>query len=210
MVNANGQPTRARVRQGDSAFCRIDGSHRFLMLRHAAERFEHEQTLNRVRSQVGLLSPATKRMLSAVYRALFVSYSESGYQFKPFVNRQGIADKLGRKVLVPYDITMLRTLAKRGLLQESRRSLPRRQYGDIWLGAGAEFVYTIPADVLFCLLELDTREKDRLAALRPLPAADHLPARTAPKLTNKQIEQQLLTTRYKPSLWDRLLDWIGW
>lgn len=166
LVKANGQPTRARIREEHTVFCRIDGSHRFMRLKSPQDQVQYEQYITYVRNALKTLSPATRRVLDAVRAALLVSYDEKrGYKFNGYVNRAAIAAQLGRQTLVPYDIKMLRGLAGKRLIQEYTHPLPRKQYGDIWLGAGAEYVYHITSDVLYCLLMVDAQESGRLTAL---------------------------------------------
>ncbi|MBK8025775.1 MAG: hypothetical protein IPK19_31390 [Chloroflexi bacterium] len=90
----------------------------------------------------------------------------------------------------------------------AKRALPRKQLGDIWLGAGAEYVYSIPADVLFGLLALDKTEHERIAELVALSTARA--ARDRQQSETEQSKPQYLTPiHYKPSLWDRVLDFLG-
>lgn len=134
-------------------------------------------------------------MLNAVRAALLVSYdAQRGYRFKGYVNRAAIAAQLGRQTLVPYDIKMLRALAGKRLIQEYTHPLPRKQHGEIWLGSGAEFVYHISSEVLYCLLMVDAQESARLTALSSSDTSNnpigerwktsqaHLPVSTASSL----------------------------
>lgn len=159
-------------------------------------------------------------MLQAVRAAQLVSYDDQkGYKFAPYVNRAAIARKLERELLVPYDIRILRNLASMKLIVESRRALPRKQYGEIWLGAGAEFIYAIPGETLFCLLAVDPDEKQRLASLVKLTSARE--AREAEKA--KQLKQKQELERYrsmygykdvlkpkKRNLLERIVDLLSW
>ncbi len=99
------------------------------------------------------------------------------YMFRQYVNRVMIAEVLGRQALVPYDIRMLHQLGDLCLVEESKHPLPRKRYGDILLGAGAEFVYTIPLDTLYGLLYYDPDERPRLQTIGARPA---VPLTSAP------------------------------
>lgn len=215
MVNANGNPTRARVGVQMLTPVVIDRTHPYFAPNNTHERERRVQVFT---GAFETLSPATRRVLQAVKAALFKSYdSRRGYQFAPYVNRTAIAQELGRDSLVPYDIRMLRNLAAKRFVVETKRALPRKQYGDIWLGAGAEYVYAIPPGVLFGLLVTDPYEKERLAELTRLGAARaaQAAARDIRRNTEREIEryEAMLAQRaqYKQqSLIEKIIDWLHW
>lgn len=215
MVNANGHPTRAPARDKGHVFNAIviDSAHRFFA---ANGKHQRDQHLASFKAAFNKLSPATRRVLQAVRVALFKGYDrQQGYTFKPFVNRAAIAHELGRDSLVPYDIRMLRALASKGLLIEGKRALPRKQYGEIWLGAGAEFIYAIPQDVLFCFLAFDPDEKQRIVGLVRL-AADQTKAKESLAKRDKQAQEfdyyrKLYSDKpQERSLLKRITDWFSW
>jgi hypothetical protein len=171
LVNANGYPTRTRDRKVPtinrvSGQVKIDASHRFVKAASNIDQMQRQQYIESIGARTKKLSPATRRVLSAVGTAMFREYIPAkGYVFQEYVNRAAIARALGRSTLVPYDIQMLRQLCDLKLLAEYKHPLPRKQFGEIWLGAGAEFVYTIPLDTLYCLLYHDAKERSCLEAI---------------------------------------------
>ncbi len=139
---------------------------------------------------------------------MLIEYTpQKGYQFRQYVNRAAIADVLGREKLVPYDIRMLRQLHDLRLVEEAKHPLPRKCYGDIWLGAGAEFVYTIPSDILYCLLYHDPKERARLLVLKPRGIST---GRAGTPITSPKLDRRLDMPRagQKRSLLARIRDWI--
>lgn len=213
LVNASSYPTRARVRKGTHKLCRIDRSFRFVAESNSV--FDREQMIRSHKAGISSLSPATQRVLNAVRRALLVSYdAKRGYLFASSVNRAAIAQELGRSALVPYDIRMLRALAAKHLVVESRAALPRKQYGDIWLGAGAEFVYGIPDHILFVLLALDPDEKDRLAVLiaqgKAQAAQDKMKAQLAKDQARLAMYKPQPVKKERFSLLERIVDLLSW
>ena len=175
---------------------KITSSHRFVSPQSAEDQLKRAKYIAAVKSKVGNLSPATKRVLAALIKATFVSYSSlAGYSFQP-ANRAAIAEKLGRKTLVRYDVVMLRSLAAHYLAIEERKPLPRKVYGDIWLGAGMEFIYHVPLDTLVCLLFLDPTGNARLKSLREMEALE----------SEFRVAKSADDFEYpEPSLFDRLI-----
>lgn len=121
---------------------------------------EHDAALRFVRDRLPLLSPATRRMFDAVYAALALSGEPAGvYAFCASVNRAAIAEVLGKPRLIPYDVAMLRKLAQHGLVREGDFPLPVKTMTGadgqpLQLGAGHEFRYGIPKNVLYALIVL--------------------------------------------------------
>jgi hypothetical protein len=213
MVNANGYPTRTRDRnvpfvQSTSGTFKLHGSHRFLKLAGNMDTMQRDQFVQSISKRVDKLSPATRRVLAAVRAAMFISYDPvKGYVFRQYVNRVEIAKVLKRSSLVPYDIRMLRQLCDLRLIEECKHPLPRKQYGEIWLGAGAEFVYTIHSDVLYCLLHHDPRERSRLLALK---SARGSAARPYQPLSQRELDTLLdrASKAQKRGLLARLVEWF--
>lgn len=215
MVSANGDFTRTHARVDTPKTILIDRSHRFINVRDPSSKLHRDRWLASFTRAYSGLSPASRRLLQAVRRAALMSYeARRGYVFSGAVNRAAIARVLGRSALVPYDIRLLRDLAAKELLTERKRALPRKQYGEIWLGAGAEFVYSLSSDVLYGLLTVDEVEKDRLAELIALAEAKaaQKAAEAARQKALAERDRDLVRYRLpprKPSLWERLRDWIG-
>lgn len=222
MVNANGQPTRTRDKNGAhvqsvSGNLRISAVHRFAKPGSDFDAMQRERWLTAIGGRIDALSPATQRVLAAVRTAMLIGYEPGkGYSFRQYVNRAAIAQALGRSALVPYDIRMLRHLCDQRLLEEGRHPLPRKRYGDIWLGAGAEYVYTIGSDVLYCLLYHDVQERPRLLALKPKQAPATITAPKAAQPSRKALSNAELEAMYRKAtrgtqrtLWERLRDWLN-
>lgn len=190
MVNINSQPTRARTKQNthsknvpivpDAARGYILGpGRRFIDLPDTRAKDERESAIRSMRTQLRDLSPAAARLLNAVLKSVLLRFDESsGYQVQP-ASRAVIAAQLGRKSLIPHDIKLLRELVFLDLVTEGRQPLPRRQVGQIWHGAGYEYVYSIKPDTLICLLALDPVERDRLREMKK--NAGQLPTFTPPE-----------------------------
>ena len=214
MINANGDRTRTRDGTDTASVSVLDSTHRLF---RSECRVERERLINRVQLVLRNQSPATRRMLKALVMTLARGYSPAtGYGFAQSANRAAIAAQLGRSVLVPYDIRVLRSLAAKGLVTESKRALPRKQFGDIWLGSGAEFVYSIPSDVLFALMAINPSEQARFKQLANRQATLEQ-AGISKAMLEKQREQlaQFETWRAnrqpdKLSLLERISRWFDW
>lgn len=207
---SNSQSTRAREKTG-----MLNSSEPLLAPRTQADADRRKLEIQRMRALLKTLTPATRRMLFAIVRAVLTGYSETnGYSYRP-ANRQLIADHLGRRSLYPHDRELLRKLVELKLVVEQRQALPRKQYGEIMLGAGAEYVYSFETRTLFLLLYLDDTERDRIDRLtanikreRQLDPDQHRPARPArpvqPPAT--RLEQR---DPFKLSLVDTIRDLFG-
>jgi hypothetical protein len=152
---------------------------------------EHDTALRFVQDRLPLLSPATRRMLDAVYAALALSDEPAGaYGFCASVNRAAIAEALGKLRLIPYDVAMLRKLATLGLVLEGDFPLPVKTLigadgQPLQLGAGHEFRYGIPKNVLYALIVLGNPAAfpvEPTAPVRYPTLAEPLPRRRAPLL----------------------------
>lgn len=211
MIKDSSQSTHTRVRAVVTGAVILDVSHRFVAPKSPADQTQRESLLSRVQIGLNTISPASRRMLTALRKSMLVSFSLSdGYLFEP-VNRARLADELGRAALVPYDIKILRGLAKSRFVIEQRRALPRKQYGEIWLGAGAEFIYSITPEILYCLLQLDPDERPRLNTLQnkaAMIAATERGARVVDVQPRLVPGRQQLLTKSETTLVDRVLNWL--
>lgn len=211
MVNTNSQSTHARGRAVAPERVILDVSHRFVAPKSPADQTQREALLTSVERALNNISPASRRMLTALRKSMLVSFSLSdGYLFEP-VNRARLADELGRAALVPYDIKVLRGLDRMKFIAERRRALPRKQYGEIWLGAGAEFIYSIKPEILYCLLQLDPDERPRLNTLQnkaAMIAATERGARVVDAQPRLVPGRQQLLRKSETTLVDRVLDWL--
>jgi hypothetical protein len=176
LVKLNSQLMRARNEsdiskaQKASSLIYVSSSHPYFYESEA----QQEKRITQMYKAVNSLSPATQRVLDAVYAAMYRGYSSSnGWGFVTPVTRDEIAIALNRKRLVPYDITMLRRLAELRYLTESRRALPRREWNGIWLGSGYEFVYAIYPNNLWLLIQINDLEWEHIKE-QQAPALDKL------------------------------------
>lgn len=211
MVNANGQRTRMRDSTDTLQTIELNSTHRLFS---SECRVEREHWIAKLKVTMEQESPATRRMMRAVLSAMAIGFDAAhGYRLAAYVNRAAIAEKLGRTALVPYDIQILRKLASKKLIVESKRALPRKQYGEIWLGSGAEFVYSIPSNVLFAMLANNPNERTRFAAMMSQQTAREQQATSSASQAKRQAHYDVWEEYQhanKRSLFKRIGDWLGW
>lgn len=152
---------RARAGALDTHYLSVLTAFKPVKLKQPLEELHQHHVTETVRRAVSAQTPATRRMLDALRAALTVrSDPARGYYYAAQANRLGIARRLGKGALVRYDIEMLRRLTAVGLIQERKQPLPVKTMRgadgrELQLGAGAEYVYSIPEVVLYALLVID-------------------------------------------------------
>lgn len=97
------------------------------------------QYVELVRSHIKELTPASMRLLKAIFEA------------KAEVNRAAIMARLNRRVAAPHDVNLLRDLVKRGFIQERKQ---RRPLTDSGHPTGYEYVYSMPKCIRVALRSL--------------------------------------------------------